>query len=301
MLRNLNLLVTFECAARHKSYSVAAQELCISQAAVSQQMRQLEHILNTKLFIRKAKQMHLSQQGQILFDTAQKALTTIHHGVSQVYQEDRAGEITVTSTQAFTSLWLMPRIDRFAQLYPDIQIKFAPSAQFEDFRQANIDLAIRFGTQIEEHTPDNLTCEYFGEALVYPICSAGLARSLHLKEPQELLSAWLVALDKPGPYDWASWFKSLNVAGYEQHKKWTKVNTTDTALTAVINGHGVTLAAPYLCQRQIDSGELVIPVHHAHPATVKRYMVYDKNSARLTRLTLFMQWLKDEFNSISDR
>ena len=104
MFKNINLLVTFECAARHQSYSIAAQELCISQAAVSQQMRQLEQALNTKLFVRKAKQMLLSQQGEILFDTSKKALGIINRGVSQIHKEDIAGELTVTSTQAFTSL-----------------------------------------------------------------------------------------------------------------------------------------------------------------------------------------------------
>ncbi|WP_371185837.1 LysR substrate-binding domain-containing protein [Thalassotalea maritima] len=294
MFKNINLLVTFECAARHKSYSIAAQELCISQAAVSQQMRQLEQALNTKLFIRKAKHMHLSQQGKILFDSSKNALSMINQGISQIYQEDIAGELTVTSTQAFTSLWLMPRLQSFAKLHPNIQIRFLPSAGFEDFKQSHIDLAIRFGTQITQNTPKNLVCEYFGEASVYPICSAELANSLSLTSPVDLLSTWLVTLEAPGAYTWQAWFNSVNVTGYEQHKQWTKVNSTDTALTAVLNGHGVTLAAPYLCKQQLDSGELVIPFNLPHPATVKRYMVYDQNSSRLTRLKVFMEWLKQE-------
>jgi LysR family glycine cleavage system transcriptional activator len=298
MFKNINLLVTFECAARHKSYSIAAQELCISQAAVSQQMRQLEQTLNTKLFIRKAKQMLLSRQGQILYDPAKKALDIIHCGVNQIHQEEIAGEITVTSTQAFTSLWLMPRLKSFAKLHPNIQIRFLPSASFEDFKQSQIDLAIRFGTQISEKTPHNLSCEYFGESSVYPICSAELARSQNLATPKDLLSTWLVTLEKPGAYDWATWFQSVNVTGYDLHKLWTKVNTTDTALTAVLNGHGVTLAAPYLCKPQLDSGELVIPFHLPHPVTVKRYMVFDPNSARRKRLSVFMQWLKYEMSEI---
>ncbi|TPH13985.1 LysR family transcriptional regulator [Litorilituus lipolyticus] len=294
MFKNINLLVTFECAARHQSYSTAAQELCMSQAAVSQQMRQLEQALNTKLFIRKAKQMLLSQQGEILFDSSKKALGIINQGICQIYQEDIAGELTVTSTQAFTSLWLMPRLQSFAKLHPNIQIRFLPSAGFEDFKQSQIDLAIRFGTQIKENTPKNLICEYFGEAFVYPICSAELAKGQNLALPNDLLSTWLVTLEKPGAYDWGTWFKSVNVTGYDQHKQWTKVNSTDTALTAVLNGHGVTLAAPYLCKPQLDSGELVIPFNFPHPATVKRYMVYDQNSTRLTRLKVFMEWLKEE-------
>ena len=92
MLKNINLLITFESAARHKSYSVAAKELCISQAAVSQQMRLLEQTLKTKLFVRKSKQMLLTNQGQTLFDSSTKALETIRLGVNKIYQEEIEGE-----------------------------------------------------------------------------------------------------------------------------------------------------------------------------------------------------------------
>lgn len=298
MLKNLNLLVTFESAARHQSYSLAAQELCISQAAVSQQMRQLEQALNAKLFIRKARRMLLSQQGETLYNSSQQGLAIINRGISQINQESKAGQLTITSTQAFTSLWLMPRLKSFAQLHPDIQIRFMPSADFEPIQQSQIDLAIRFGRQVESPLANDLVSEYFGEACVYPICSADLAKALPLTQPSDLLSTWLVTLERPGAYDWEAWFKSVNVTGYDQHKKWTKVNSTDTALTAVLNDHGVTLAVPYLCQPQLDSGELVIPFDLPHPHTVKRYMLYDKNSTRLLRLKVFMEWLKKESSNM---
>lgn len=296
MFKNINLLVTFECAARHKSYSLAAQELCISQAAVSQQMRQLEQTLDTKLFIRKAKQMCLSQKGEVLFDSSKKGLAIINQGISQIHQESKAGELTITSTQAFTSLWLMPRLKNFATLHPEIQVRFMPSAGFESIKKSQVDLAIRFGTQVKENTPEELISEYFGEASVYPICSAELANSLDLTLPSDLLSTWLVTLEVPGAYSWEAWFNSVNVTGYEQHKQWTKVNSTDTALTAVLNGHGATLAAPYLCKHQLDSGELVIPFNIPHPATIKRYMIYDPQSSKLTRLKVFMEWLKEQIS-----
>jgi LysR family glycine cleavage system transcriptional activator len=296
LFRNINLLVTFECAARHKNYSLAAAELCISQAAVSQQMRQLEQSLDTQLFIRKGRQMLLSQQGKSLFECAQKGLEIIKQGLSQIHQEGIVGELTISSTQAFTTLWLMPRLQRFSELHPEIQISVVSSPDFENLKQASIDLAIRFGTEVEKNTPLNLACEYFGEDEVYPICSAKLASELALNAPTKLLSTWLVTLENPGAYDWQSWFKQTVTTGYKQHEKWTKVSSTDMAINAVVNGHGVTLAVPYLCQRQLDSGELVIPFELSHPNPVKRYMVYDLNSVRLTRLKVFMAWLKAEMS-----
>lgn len=296
MFRNLNLLVTFESAARHKSYSLAAAELCLSQAAVSQQMRQLEQGLNTRLFIRKGREMLLSQQGQTVFECAQKALGIIHQGLSQLHQEDIAGELTISSTQAFTTLWLMPRIQGFSEQHPEIQIRVVSSSRFEDLKQAHIDLAIRFGTEVEKQTSTNLACDYFGEAQVYPMCSAQLARKLQLETPKDLLSTWLVTLEHPGAYDWQQWFEHLGTTGLAQHTQWTKVNSTDMAINAVANGHGVTLSVPYLCQKQLDSGELVMPFSFPHPNPVKRYMVYDPNAAKIARLTVFMDWLKAEMS-----
>lgn len=296
IFKNINLLVTFECAARHNSYSLAAAELCISQAAVSQQMRQLEQGLNKQLFIRKGRQMVLTQQGQSLYVSAQKALETIDHGLSKINQEDIAGELTINSTQAFTTLWLMPRLQSFAELYPHIQIRAFSSANFEDLKQKHIDLAIRFGSDVEKKTPSHLACVYFGDSKVYPICSTRLASKLVLDSPASLLSTWLVTIENPGSYNWPHWFKDAGVTGYEQHKQWTKVTSTDMAINAVISGHGVTLAVPYLCQQQFDSGELMIPFSIPHSNTVKRYMVYDPNSSKLARLNIFMRWIKSEMS-----
>lgn len=294
MFKNINLLVTFECAARHNSYSQAAQELCISQAAVSQQIRQLEAILNTRLFVRKGKRMLLTQQGAALFEHAQKGLSILDRGINCVQREDIDGELTITSTQAFISLWLMPRLQGFTNRYPNIQINVSSSANFVDLKQTHIDLAIRFGTTVEQHTPDNFICEYFGESPVYPICSSSLAKQLNLNEPANLLSHHIVTLTHKGPYDWPSWFNAAGVKGFESHTLWTKVNSTDMAISAVSSGHGVTLAAPYLCQQQLDSGALVIPYKLPHPNKVKRYFVFEANSPRLARLKIFTDWLNHE-------
>ncbi|KZN56484.1 LysR substrate-binding domain-containing protein [Pseudoalteromonas luteoviolacea] len=294
MFKNINLLVTLECAARHNSYSLAAQELCISQAAVSQQIRQLEAALNTRLFIRKGKKMLLTQQGVELFEHTQKGLTILNKGINQVQKEEIDGELTITSTQAFISLWLMPRLQGFTNRYPNIQINVSSSASFIDLKQAHIDLAIRFGTSVEQHTQNHFICEYFGESPVYPICAISLAQQIDLSDPANLLSQHIVTLTHEGPYDWPTWFKAAGVTDIEHHTLWTKVNSTDMAISAVASGHGVTLAAPYLCQKLLDSGALVIPYKLPHPNTVKRYFVYDTNSPRLARLKIFTDWLNKE-------
>ncbi|MFB1000275.1 MAG: LysR family transcriptional regulator, partial [Colwellia sp.] len=117
-LKYLNALRTFESAARHKSYTIAAKELFVSQAAVSQQVRQLEQVLSVKLFIRSGRKMLLTESGDSLFASTHQALSLLVKGLNSIQNEDVAGDLTITSTQAFCSLWLMPRLFRFSQLYP---------------------------------------------------------------------------------------------------------------------------------------------------------------------------------------
>lgn len=297
LFKNTNLLKTFDCAARHQSYSKAANELCISQAAVSQQMRQLEAELGTKAFIRVGKQMNLTPQGQILFEATQQAFNILNKGLQQIKTESISGSLTICSTQAFATLWLMPRLERFATLHPDIKIKIISSPKFDDLKQHHIDLAIRFGPSVLENNQENYTCEYFGEDNVLPICSAKLAESNAFNQPSDLLNTWLVGLSQPGPFDWQSWFKHQGLNLAKDHPYWTEVQSTDMAINAVINGHGITLSVPYLCASHLDSGKLVVPINIPHPNIVKRYLMFDPNSLKIERLKIFMTWLKKEMET----
>ena len=293
-LRNINLLRTFEAAARHQSYGAAAAELCISQAAVSQQMRQLEQELGCQLFLRKGRKMLLTQQGETLLRYTQQAFTSLQQGINEITDEGIAGSLTITSTQAFTTLWLMPRLHKFSKLHPDIKINVTSSSDFADLKQQHIDLAIRFGINVEQHTDSNYICQYFGEEPAYPICSAQLADTIQLKCAKDLLNAWLIRLELPNPYDWEQWFESAGVVGHQQHQQWTQVNSTDMAINAVLNGHGITLAAKYLCEPHLTSGQLVVPLDIPHPNVIKRYLVFDPDSAKKERTAVFTDWLQKE-------
>ena len=293
-LPNLKLLKTFESAARLKSYSLAATELCISQAAVSQQMRQLEDSLATPLFYRQDKQMLLTKNGNAFYATTLKALTLLENSIAQLKENELAGSLTITSTVAFTNLWLMPRLASFAKLYPEIQINVVPSAHFEDLKQSSIDLAIRFGQSVEKHTPTNYHCEFFGEDKVLPVCSSELQQQHQFTSANDFLKTWLVSLDNPGPFNWPEWFESINCKDYQSHDKWTYVPSTDMAINAVLNNHGITLAAEYLYKQLIAKNALCVPINIAHPNTVKRYFVYSKSFEHSKRLQVFKDWLIKE-------
>lgn len=295
-LNNLNNLRCFESAARNQSYSKAAIELCLSQAAVSQKMRQLEESLNTKLFIRKGRQMTLSPCGLKLLEVTQQAFGLLINGLNDIQSEGIEGSLTITSTPAFTSMWLMPKLHEFSLQHPEVKIRVASSNRFEDLKQSHIDLAIRFGTSVDKNTPSDFKCEYFGQDEVYPVCSKKLAEKVNFNSPQDILNSWLIRLEKEGPYNWQAWFEAASVKGHENHTQWTEVVSTDIGLSAVKSGHGFTLAAKSLYREGLESGDLAIPIKIKHPTAVKRYLVFDENSPKRARLQVFMDWLKREMN-----
>ena len=208
-LRHLNNLRTFESAARHQSYSKAATEMFLSQAAVSQQMRQLEISIRSKLFIRRGRKMELTQSGVKLYQATQQAFDILLSGFNDIQCEDIDGSLTITSTPSFSSMWLMPRLHKFSKKHPGIKISVASSNHFEDLKQSHIDLAIRFGTTIEKVANEGLTCEYLGEDDVYPVCSAQLAKEMSFDTPQDILNTWLVSLAPSGPFNWDVWFERI--------------------------------------------------------------------------------------------
>ncbi|MCJ8319143.1 MAG: LysR substrate-binding domain-containing protein [Colwellia sp.] len=295
-LRHLNNLRTFESAARHQSYSKAATEMFLSQAAVSQQMRQLEISIGSKLFIRRGRKMELTQSGVKLHKATQQAFDILLNGFNDIQREGVDGSLTITSTPSFSSMWLMPRLHKFSKKHPEIKISVASSNHFEDLKQSHIDLAIRFGTSSEKASSKGLKCDCFGEDDVYPVCSPQLAQDISFDSPQDILKSWLVTLEPSGPFNWQAWFKHAGVKNYQAHKQWTEVASTDIALSAVLSGHGFTLAAEFLFLQYLEKGELIIPLDIKHPLSVKKYLVYDDNSAKKIRLDIFMAWLKEEMN-----
>jgi len=296
-LKYLNALRCFESAARHQSYSQAAQELFVSQAAVSQQMRQLEEVLEVKLFVRSGRTMLLTQSGEKLYQSTHQALKVLINGLNSIQTEGLAGDLTITSTQSFCSLWIMPRLYRFAQLYPDINIRMMGSNQVEDLQAKHIDIAIRFSTKDRLKINSQLCYELFGEDEVYPVCAPNLLEHVKLEQPKDLMKCNLFSFANEKIVTWHEWFKHAGVDEIEPHIKKTEVTSSDMALSAVLSGHGVTLSASAFFRSYIESQQLVIPFKIMHPVKWQQYIVYDPNSAKLKRIKVFADWVKDEMQN----
>jgi len=292
-LKQLNNLRSFESAARHQSYSKAAEELFVTQAAISQQMRQLEASLGSQLFRRSGRQMKLTESGEKLYMATNQAFNSLIKGFNSIQTEEVAGTLTITSTQAFTSLWLMPRLYRFSIKHPEIKIRVVASNFLEDLKQGHIDLAIRFITS-DVVVDDDMFYDFIEKDYVYPVCSPQLLKEHKINEPKDALKCWLVSLENQGRINWPAWFKEAGVRDYQSHNQWTEVSTGDMALSAVLSGHGFTLTSQALFSQYLSTGQLVVPFDIKHPVSFKRYLVYDANSAKKARLDTFIAWLKEE-------
>ena len=293
-LKHLNALHSFESAARHQSYSKAAEELFVSQAAISQQMRLLEENVQEKLFLRRGRSMVLTQSGEKLFQACQLGFNEIIKGLNSIQCEGIPGDLTITSTQAFCSLWLMPRLYKFSQAHPEINIKILGSNQVEDLQKKHIDLAIRFDTKNSRLVQTDLITEEFGQDNVYPVCSPELIKQGCINKPEDLLKCRLVSLANERIVTWHEWFNHAGVKGFDRHTLKTEVTSSDMALSAVLSGHGVTLAASAMFMPYIHTKQLIVPFDIKHPVTWNRQLVFDANSAKKARIRVFIDWLQVE-------
>ncbi|MDW7548996.1 LysR family transcriptional regulator [Pseudoalteromonas sp. McH1-7] len=293
-LRYLNALRCFESAARLQSYTQAASELNITQAAVSQQMRQLETALEVKLFVRKGRNMHLTEAAEVLLTSTQGAFNRLIDGLNQIQMQEMAGSLTITSTQSFCSLWLMPNLCSFYDAYDDIQIRVLGSNRLEDIRLNHIDVAIRFSTKADLACPIGLEQIYLGGDKSYPVCSANYKAKLDLKTPADLARCDLIHHDD-NKVSWKEWFEAQGLCATSACAKGphTRVSSNDLALSAALKGQGVALVSKELFLDFQQAGLIVQLFDIPHPVVWQRYVLYDPHSPKRKRIQVFIDWLID--------
>ncbi|MBO7924469.1 LysR family transcriptional regulator [Alteromonas sp. K632G] len=293
-LRWLNNLLCFEVAARHQSYSKAAEELYISQAAVSQQMRQLESNLGVSLFRRQSRKMLLTGPGRTLYASCEKGFSEIVSGLNQVHEEPLEGSLTVTSTQAFCALWLMPNLFEFFNQYPTININIQASNRIESLHKGDIDIAIRFSTSSTAAKDDSLIVQRFGENGVVPACSPEFQTQMQLHSVKDMLGARLLALAGEEKASWEAYFEHSKINLSNKILRKTVVSSSDLAVSAALAGQGVMLASDVMIGQYLKSGQLVVPIDIPHPVRWKSHFVYLKNSPKQQRIAHFCEWLTEK-------
>jgi LysR family glycine cleavage system transcriptional activator len=291
-LRYIALLRCFDAAARHQSYSLAALELSITQAAVSQQIRNLEEHLQVKLFTREGRSMRLTKQGKTLANSVTKAFGELSLGFDRIQVEPQTGVLTVTASPSFCSRWLVPRLWKFSALYPEVQVRALASAQYEDVRHSDIDVAIRQG---EKHI-DNVHQETLFLDPVFPICSPRVFKEEQLTSPDRISQCWLVEAIGVGRsgFSWQDWFALAGVPLKSEQYKWMEVTTWEMGINAVLSGHGIFLTSGCMAEDLIESGALVKPFDIQIEPGLRFSLLYDEESPRMARIKVFTDWLREE-------
>jgi LysR family transcriptional regulator, glycine cleavage system transcriptional activator len=290
----LNALRAFEAAGRHLSITKAADELCVTVAAVSHQVKTLEDYLGVRLFRRTGNSLFLTDAGQAFLPGLRAGFAELERAMDALREHDCRGPLVLSVAPIFASKWLIPRLDGFQAAHPDIDVRISATLELADFERDGIDAAVRVG---RGRYPGLASHRLFGESVV-PMCSPALLRGEHpLASPENLRHHVLLHFDWPAQEqvtpDWGTWLRSMEVNGIDATRG-PRFTQPEYAMQAAIEGAGVVLGWRSLAQADLDSGRLTIPFDLPLQMDVAFYLVYPEASAERAKLARFREWLLDQ-------
>ncbi len=290
----LSQLHTFEAVARRMSFTAAADELCLTQSAVSRQIRSLEGNLGRSLFLRKHRAIELTPDGYRLFEAITRGLDEIAGCVGELRASTDPPQITVAASVALSYFWLMPRIERFGARYPEVDLRVLATDQVVDLKNRDADVAILYGDGGWE---DIQARRMFGEK-VYPVCSPGYLRDHpELQRPNDILDQTLLHLDGGGTIwgavDWRVWLAQQGVTG-QPVRRGIRLNSYPMVLRGAEAGRGIALGWSYITDQMLANGQLVCPVDRPIETTSSYYIGASEKRMSDPAVAGFIQWVMEE-------
>src|SRR5258708_565361 len=287
-LPNLAALRCFEAVARHLSFTLAARELGITQAAVSRQIKALETGLSARLVTRGAGRNALTSAGEMLFAASSGAFEAIDLAVGKIMGSGAREILNVSVAPFFSAVWLTPRLMSFIRRHPGIDLRLHHSYRPADYKREQIHIRINWGARAWP----GVVKEKILDGALTPVLSPGLAeRSAPLTDPAQLLSFPL--LYEFDATDWSRWFASVGVVA-ESEPTMLRLNDSHALRRAALDGHGVALFFAELLHEDLAKGLLVQPF----PSTVHTGFDYYLNHAEEVELTAktraFRRWILEE-------
>lgn len=282
----LNALWTFEVAARHQSYSRAAEELRLTHSAISHQMRLLEDEVGAPLFERSGRQMRLTQLGAELAAEVRDSFERLGRAMDRARRVTSSKLITVSVLPSFASRWLVPRLSRFYELHPELEVSLRVSDELANFKTDGVDLGLRFGAG---RWPGLTAIELLRDE-VYPVCTPAFQRKHRLRRPEDL---GRVPLLRNTYQPWVPWFRSVGL-DWQEPSRGTIYDDSLTALRAASEGHGVALARGILVGEELRSGQLCRLFTGGVPVDWAYYAVYLGEGAAPRHVQPFLDWLVAE-------
>ena len=301
-LPSLDFFKGFEAAARHLSFTKAAEELFVTQSAVSRQIQALEQRLGVALFLRRNRGLALTDAGEQMFRAVDSALRTLNQAVDQVAPGATPKMVTVTSSMAFSSLWLIPRLSHFRRQYPEVDVRISANNQVLDLDRERIDLAIRY---CPTRAAPAGSVRLFGEEIL-PVCSPALLRdrTRPLKSPQDLRHHVLLHFDEPHrPTPWLTWNVWLETAGVPDlvPADSLRFNHYDQTIGAALGGQGVALGRRPLVKKLLADRALVAPFPLGSVTDRAYFIVRTPATAGRPDVTHFVEWLLAEAAALASK
>ncbi|MGZ5033627.1 MAG: transcriptional regulator GcvA [Usitatibacter sp.] len=283
----LSALRPFEAAARLESFSRAADELHITHGAVSHQVRALEEHLGAPLFARHGKRVALTAAGRVFAERVRGALEEIAQAAESLSTR-RDDRLTVSVLPSFASRWLMPRLIRFMDAHPKVEVNVIATTVLANFAADEVDIAIRFGPG--PWPP--LVCEKFLEDEYFPVASPRLNRGKLPKTPRELLGLGIIREDRDY---WKAWFEKAGVPIEEARAARGPIfNDSTYALQAAARGEGIALARRSIVAEDLERGTLKRLFDIAVPSRERYWFVSPKETAETPKVKAFRKWVKAE-------
>ena len=290
-------LKTLEAAARHLNFTRAADELGLTPAAVSHQIKEFEDQLGVSLFTRTSRTVRLTEAGAVLSEASADAIDLLNRAVSRAQKLARGQSLLkVTADANFAAKWLMRRIDRFRAIQPDIDLRFDISYEVRDFDRDDIDIGIRFGAG---KYPGLAVDRLFDNVLI-PVCSPELLRNgPPLRTPRDLFNHRLVHIEwSRRGVTWPNWPMWMAAAGIDDFddSRTLVFGTSSDAVQAAIDGSAVALADFAMVAHDLSEGRLVQPFKLGVRMAPEfaYFLVYPQSSADDPRIVAFRDWILDE-------
>ncbi|USD38266.1 MULTISPECIES: transcriptional regulator GcvA [Ferrimonas] len=285
----LNAVKAFEAAARNLSFTRAAEELFVTQAAISHQIKALEEFLGLKLFRRRNRSLLLTEEGQSYFLDIKDLFTQLSDATERLLARSATGSLTVSLSPSFAIQWLVPRLARFSELHPEVDVRIKAVDMDEGSLSDDVDIAIYYG---RGKWPGLRADKLRAESMV-PVCSPKLLSGPKpLREIADLNQHTL--LHDMSRRDWKAWMKQAGV-------ELTNVNQgpifshSSLVLQAAIHGHGVALGYSVLARPEIEAGRLVCPFNQVLTSKNAYYLVCQEGQSDLGKISAFREWMVETF------
>jgi LysR family glycine cleavage system transcriptional activator len=284
----LNNLKAFDAAARHESFTRAAEELCVTQGAVSQQVKALEAALGIKLFNRERQRLIITEAGRYYLTIVRDALDRIALGTEKLLQRQSAGVLTVSTSPDFAAKWLVHRLGNFAEAHSDIDLRVSATMHHVDFAREDVDMAVRHG---DGNWPGLDTVQLSAEQL-FAVCSPKLLSGRRkLGKPADILNFPLIHLDSRE--DWTKWLRVAGI-GDDNIRHGPVLNRASMVIDAAINGQGIALARTTLAAWDLLNGRLVRPFAEALRLSKTYWIVCPKAVSNIPKVATFRNWVLAE-------